>query len=269
MVTIQEVWQQFVALIGQPVETEDPTALDHCMDLAFKWCDLLGIDRATIRHPYAFQVFTQPLDITLQFFELIPNTPNGKPNQGDLVIFNANVPLVTSGAGHICVATGEGDSNSFKSLDQNWNSVKHVTQETHSYTGVLGWLRLRPPLNTVELDQLRKERDDNWNLYQAGLEVNKQLQTQLNETQAQVTDLQNQLTTCLNKPPTIPPTPPTLPPDQLLSEQLATCRVDLQATANLSTFRFNVLQKIKGIATSEWWFFKMGQVRSTLSENNI
>ena len=122
---------------GKPVETEDPSNRDQCMDLAFAWCDALGIPRETIRHLYAYQVFTEPNDATRQHFQLIPNTPDGVPEQGDLIVFST----VVGPAGHICIATGTGDANTFQSFDQNWNGHAYTETVGHSYNGVLGWLR--------------------------------------------------------------------------------------------------------------------------------
>jgi hypothetical protein len=49
------------------------------------------------------------------------------------------------GFGHVAVATGEGDTNRFRSLDQNWNNPSLTVGSPaafiwHSYDGVLGWL---------------------------------------------------------------------------------------------------------------------------------
>lgn len=174
--TTQEFFDKY---LNQPVEAEDPTNVDQCMDLAFKYCDEMGIPRETIRHLLAYQVYTEPLDITLQYFELVPNTPNGVPQAGDMPIFGT----IVGSAGHICIATGEGDVNSFKSMDQNWNGVKKCVYITHDYpaptgtkTGILGWLRIRkttaapsptitdqtriPQINNMEVQAIRSERND-------------------------------------------------------------------------------------------------------------
>lgn len=131
------LFDDFVAKYnGQPVEVEDPSAPDQCMDLAFAWCDFMGIDRATIRHQYAYQVWTLPVDLTIQYFDYIPNTPMGVPPQGALVIFNQSV----GSAGHISIATGEGDATGFTSFDQNWAGAQYAKMVNHVYTSVYGWL---------------------------------------------------------------------------------------------------------------------------------
>lgn len=133
----QQLQDFFNQWLGKPVEVEDPTALDQCMDWAFKYCDdFLHIDHSAIRHQFAYQVFTAATDLTRQFFTLVLNTPDGVPPAGALPIFDQTV----GPAGHICVATGKGDTNSFISTDQNWNGHAYVEEVTHSYNGVIGWL---------------------------------------------------------------------------------------------------------------------------------
>lgn len=133
----------FSEWLGKSVEVEDASALDQCMDWAFKYCDdFLHIDHAAIRHEFAYQVYTAATDLTRQYFQLIPNTPEAIPQAGDLPIFDQTV----GPAGHICVAKGTGDTNSFESVDQNWNGHNYVEAVTHSYNGCIGWLRpLTPP----------------------------------------------------------------------------------------------------------------------------
>lgn len=180
---------------GKAVEREDSSNLDQCFDLAFAWCDEQGIDRAAIRHLYAYQIFTQPTDTTRKYFDLIPNTRTGVPQSGDMVIFGTAVGF----AGHVCIASGKGDTNTFESLDQNWDTahfnmgkdpntgllIPYTRMVTHNYNFCLGWLRVRqqapaqpqPATGTTQadLDAVRKARDDNWNLYQAEIQKTTQL----------------------------------------------------------------------------------------------
>ena len=128
---------------GKPCEVEDPTNIFQCYDLCFAYCDFINIPRSAIRHLNAFQIWTQPNDETIKYFEMIPNTPNGVPQVGDIVIFSTLV----GPAGHFSLANGTGDSNSFVSFEQNWAGKKFATLVTHQYEGVLGWLRLRDQPN--------------------------------------------------------------------------------------------------------------------------
>jgi hypothetical protein len=129
----QEILDRYV---GKEVEAEDASNKDQCMDWAFKYCDEIGVDRAAIRHLHAYQAFTQPNDLTLKYFDYIPNTPNGVPQLGDIIIFGTGVGI----AGHIAVVQSA-DTHNIKSLDQNWNGHHFCEYINHPYDNVLGWLR--------------------------------------------------------------------------------------------------------------------------------
>jgi len=133
---------------GRPCEVNDPSNYAQCMDLAYAWLDKLQITRDTIRHLYAYEVWTKPNDLTVKFFELIPNTPMGMPQCGDLVIFSNKVGT----AGHISISNGEGTTNSFTTFDQNFGpTVKKCGLLNHPYDAVLGWLRPRVVMVPVPL----------------------------------------------------------------------------------------------------------------------
>ena len=145
---LQDLFTQFFnTWNGKPCEVNDPTNKNQCMDLAYAWIDMLKIPRETIGHLYAYQVYTQPKDSTRQYFDLIPNTPTGVPQLGDLVVFGTKVGI----AGHICISTGKGNTNQFESFDQNWNGKQYGTLVQHNYNGVLGWLY---PKNVVPAPEM-------------------------------------------------------------------------------------------------------------------
>ena len=138
---MKEKFQEFLnKWQGKYCEVNDPTNLYQCMDLAYAWCDFLQITRDTIRHLYAYEVYTKPNDQTVKYFELIPNTPAGIPPVGSLVVFSKEIGGI---AGHISIATGEGDTNSFNSFDQNFGTDKKCRIVNHGYGPVLGWLKPR------------------------------------------------------------------------------------------------------------------------------
>ena len=70
-------------------------------------------------------------------FDKIKNTAQLVPKRGDIVVWNNSVG---NGCGHIAIATGEGDTRSFYSYEQNWNS-KPMKKVKHTYAGVYGVLR--------------------------------------------------------------------------------------------------------------------------------
>jgi len=72
-------------------------------------------------------------------FIKIANTPDGVPQEGDVVIWG----IIIGPYGHVSIFD-HGDNKSFVSIDQNWpvDGGKGVLHEvTHIYRGVLGWLR--------------------------------------------------------------------------------------------------------------------------------
>jgi hypothetical protein len=102
-----------------------------------------------------------------ELFDKIDNTPTGVPLKGDIIFWGTGIGPY----GHVAIMI-QGDANSFRSFDQNFptGSVCHA-QNHPNYTGVLGWLRLKPsvPMATIsqaELDAIRKARDDNFNGWQ-------------------------------------------------------------------------------------------------------
>lgn len=146
----------------KPVEKEDSTALDQCMDLAFAWCDALGIDRAAIRHEYAYQIWANPTDATRKYFDLIANNPNdtNKPSVGDIAVFKQTTGIPV---GHVSIETGKSDGYNLISFDQNWDTPHYHYTDTkgnwipysrtvvHSkYYGVVGWLH--PKVNLPKGD---------------------------------------------------------------------------------------------------------------------
>lgn len=88
-------------------------------------------------------------------FKKIKNSPEFVPQKGDIVVWNGDISA-SNDYGHIAVATGEGDKNTFYSYDQNWNS-KEFKKVKHTYFALYGVLRpnnqsviISPP--TVELE---------------------------------------------------------------------------------------------------------------------
>ena len=135
---MKEKYQQFFnEHNGTFLEVNDPTNKYQCMDLAYGWCDYLGIPRDAIRHLYAYQVYTSPSQITKDHFGLITNSPEGVPEVGDLVVFSKLLGV----AGHISISNGTGDTKSFESFDQNFGTPKSCRIVKHDYKAVLGWLR--------------------------------------------------------------------------------------------------------------------------------
>lgn len=152
--------QWFNQVNGKSIEAEDSSNYAQCFDLAFNWCDFLKIPRDSIRHLYAYQIFTSPNPDTSQFWNLIANTPDGVPQVGDLIVWSTKVGV----AGHVAVFK-EGDVMSFRSEDQNWSGLKYARIVNHTYSGVLGWLRPKtsvqspPPPHISDAEFRQKVKD--------------------------------------------------------------------------------------------------------------
>lgn len=132
-------------------------------------------------------------------FEWIVNTPEAVIKAGDIPVWNGRVG---GGVGHIAIALEDGDVNKFISLDQNWSQVERVTVESHTYANVTGWLRPKKAQvddNQKLIDELRNDRDRNWQLYQSEIEKNKQLSEEVVRLNGEITELKNANTTLLNK----------------------------------------------------------------------
>ena len=100
------------------------------------------------------------------FYTRIDNTPSGFPVKGDIIVWNWP---------HVAIATGDNtDANAFDCLEQNDPTGSDCHLKHYSYSGVIGWLHPinLPPDNQVLMDQLRADRDTNWNLYQQQLKKN-------------------------------------------------------------------------------------------------
>lgn len=138
---------QFVEnLNGQFVEVSSKSALYQCMDLAYTWVFCLDIPKATIQNTYAFEVFTKPKPITLEYFDLIPNTPSGFPIDGDIVVWKGGE------AGHIAVALSGSTKDKLLIFEQNNPLGTNAHIQERGYTNVLGWLR---PKVVSESDPLK------------------------------------------------------------------------------------------------------------------
>lgn len=182
----------------------------QCMDLAHQYAtEVVGKDFAPA--PAAKDVWNQNID----GYDKIPNTPDGVPQQGDIVIWGTGVGAY----GHIAVFD-HGDANSFVSFDQNWplGSLCHL--QNHNYNGVLGWFHPKTSVN-IDYEKLfnecRVDRDSHWDQLQELDKENVDLRTELegknNEIDAlrndlkakddQIASLQQRLIECENKAPQV------------------------------------------------------------------
>lgn len=78
-------------------------------------------------------------------FICIDNQPTNVPQSGDIVIWGTEVGV----NGHVAIFQ-DGEVMSFTSFEENWNGVKSCQLVSHSYKGVLGWIR--PKRNDFQSD---------------------------------------------------------------------------------------------------------------------
>lgn len=132
----------------------------QCVDLVQFWNRNLGSnDRFT---GDASSLANQTLN---GFYTWIPNTPGGVPQAGDIVVFDGSF---NNSVGHVMIATGKGDTNTFEAFEQNDPGACLI--KTYGYGNyTLGWLRPNklPENFETESNVYRLDRDTNWNIINA------------------------------------------------------------------------------------------------------
>lgn len=117
----------------------------QCVDLINQYC------KEVTNKPFPFLPAAKDFwGVDIDGYDKIANTPDGVPQQGDILIWGTGVGPY----GHIAIFDS-GDSNSFVSLDQNWpvNSLVHL--QNHNYNGLLGWFHPQSQVND-EMMQISK-----------------------------------------------------------------------------------------------------------------
>lgn len=129
------------------VERVDSTNRNQCFDLAIYWCEYLGLPKNIFSGLLnAYQIYTNPTAITKENFTLIPNTPTGIPQKGDIVVWSNKY----GPAGHVGIATGTGDTKTFDCFEQNDPTGSNSHIKKYTYTAVLGWLRFKGNINSSD-----------------------------------------------------------------------------------------------------------------------
>lgn len=152
---------------GQGVEVVDASNRNQCFDLVVAWLDWLNLPR-TFNHLYAYSIYENATDGTKSGFDLIPNTPDAIPLEGDVVVWAKSY---NGTAGHTGIATGEGNTDTFKAFEQNdpTGTVSHVKE--YSYDHVIGWLRPK----VYEYDEVAQLDDWKKSAYDRALILLKEL----------------------------------------------------------------------------------------------
>lgn len=123
--------------------------------------------------------------------EFIPNTTDGVPPEGSLVIFKKYGSLYGE-PGHIALVLKGATTKSIPVYEQNYPTGKPCQKGTHNYLGCVGWIILKNmPEKTytqAEWQLERDERNKNWNLYQNAL---KDIETYKAEAKARKDDFES------------------------------------------------------------------------------
>lgn len=140
---------QFVENVqGQFIEVSSKSAIYQCMDLAYLWVFCLGFPKSTIQHTYAYEVFTKPTETTKEYFDLISNTPDFVPQDGDIAVWKGGE------AGHIAICLSGSTKTKLLVFEQNNPLGSNARISERTYTNVLGFLR--PKIKSANPDWLKQ-----------------------------------------------------------------------------------------------------------------
>lgn len=131
--------QQFIEKYNGKYIDFDQAWGNQCFDLFHQFVvEVLGLtDPRIMAAPAAKDLYNNFNNLKgHEYFERIPNTPMGVPNEGDIVIFGSGT------YGHVSIFI-EGDANNFKSFDQNYPVGSPCHIQGHTYSSCLGWLRYK------------------------------------------------------------------------------------------------------------------------------
>jgi hypothetical protein len=147
--TLQEYITYALAKKQIEYHSYDPRAKYQCVDLCNDYITkvwgleaIIGTDAKD---------FPERLKTGMEF---IKNTTEYLPVAGEIAVWDGDVG---GGAGHIAVVTAQGLQTSFKSLDQNWSKPLYITQETHNYNNVRGFIRKKGSMANVTVDSATYE----------------------------------------------------------------------------------------------------------------
>lgn len=113
----------------------------QCVDfIKYYAIEVLGCDLGTIGNAHVFFDEYSSKPTLVENFDLLHNTPDFVPEKGDIVVFGSNYSQ-NHNAGHIAIATGEGNENYFYSYDQNNPGAIRKVKHEYSREDFLGVLR--------------------------------------------------------------------------------------------------------------------------------
>lgn len=132
-------YQEFINTYNGKSIDYDGVAGVQCVDFAKIYLDkVFGIKAGAWGNAHAYYDNYNNIAELKNNFDRIANTPSFIPQKGDICVWSTSL----NGYGHISIATGEGNTNTFYTYDQNWNG-KTIKKVAHNYRCFLGVLRAK------------------------------------------------------------------------------------------------------------------------------
>lgn len=117
----------------------------QCVAMVWKYMeDVLNLQPQPVGNAHDYYDNFYNSQFLVDNFDRITYDGTNTPLPYDIIVWNTNVG---GGYGHIAVVYQNITNANFESFDQNWNTPLLCNIETHNYSNVLGWLRLKtsPP----------------------------------------------------------------------------------------------------------------------------
>ena len=131
----------------------DGSYAHQCMDLYNFYCkNVLEIEGKT-GCDYANLIVNN--NNVMDKVEKINNYPEFVPQKGDIAVW------LGGEHGHVAICLGIGDTNTFKTIDQNFSKYRELTEEIHNYTYMSPLVFLRPKnqKNIIDEFTVRVDKD--------------------------------------------------------------------------------------------------------------
>lgn len=206
---IADLFNQFLGKYeGQGNIGDTPQNTSQCVGLIEVWTDFLGLS-----HTWG-NADDLLANANIQYFQIIPNTPDNIPQAGDIVCFSKEF---NGTVGHAGISTGVGDVTSFELFEQNDPLGGVCQKKTYTYQFVQGWMRpLLPaqPLTGTYVDKATFEKlvaksTAYDGFVTLGYQNAQEVMTKLASLTDQITNLNQQITE-LKKPPVVSISTPTI-----------------------------------------------------------
>ncbi len=125
--------------IGKAVDYDGVSGV-QCVDLVKLYLyNVFGIRAGAWGNARDYWLDFNSHKIMKENFTKIKNAPEFVPQKGDILVWSGDISIKNN-YGHVAIATGEGNTNTFYSYDSNWNK-KEMQKVKHTYFALYGVLR--------------------------------------------------------------------------------------------------------------------------------